>query len=287
MSDSSATESLRERARRFREGKEAEEGVRRREQERLNRCCCAIEALKKATYAMRCALDPSPSALEMQEHYHKVTPLLAEVLAALGDADRRQRLEQLDEAETLAHYRQARDDPQENQLGYAWARQVIETDPTDRERLAQLVQAALEPGLRKAWNWVYILLDGLTDQQRLVWKQKPGKRTTPKLSPPAQEGKGKSVGRALDLTQRQREILQALYNQGARDSDDRMTTEQIAEAICPSLYSASLKEPISKLSARQLIATKAGRGGGCWLTAEGLTVARERAKRRAQRNKKR
>jgi hypothetical protein len=145
----------------------------------------------------------------------------------------------------------------------------------------------LEPSLRKGWNWLYILLDGLTGQQRVVWKQKPSTRTTPRLSPPAEESKGKSVGRALDLPQRQREVLQALYEKGATDSEDRMTTEQIGEAICPSVYSASFKEPISKLSALQLIATKTGRGGGCWLTAEGLNVAQKRAKRRAQRNPKR
>jgi hypothetical protein len=195
---------------------------------------------------------------------------------------------ELDEAGTLAHYRQAHDDdPQENQLAYAWARQVIEMDPSDRKCLSQVVQEALEPGLRKGWNWLYILLDGLTGQQRVVWKQKPGKRTTPRRSPPAGGREGKNVGRALDLPRRQREVLQALYEKGATDSEDRLTSEQIGKAICPSLYSAAFKEPISKLSALQLIATKTGRGGGCWLTAEGLNVAREGANRRAQRNKKR
>ena len=126
MSDSSAVALLRERARKFQERKDAEEGVRRMEHERLIRCCCAIAALKKASYPMRCGLNPfnaPPSALEIQEH--RVTPLLAEVLAALGDADRQQRLEQLHAAETLDHYRQAHDDPQETQLAYAWARHAF------------------------------------------------------------------------------------------------------------------------------------------------------------------
>jgi len=55
MSDCSASASVWERARRFREGKEAEKQARRIEHERLNHCYCAIEALKNATHAMRCA----------------------------------------------------------------------------------------------------------------------------------------------------------------------------------------------------------------------------------------
>jgi hypothetical protein len=52
MSDSSAVAFLRERARKFQERREVEEGLRRMEHERLNRCY-AIAALKKASYAMR------------------------------------------------------------------------------------------------------------------------------------------------------------------------------------------------------------------------------------------
>jgi hypothetical protein len=286
----SRTKSLLERAQRFQERKQTEARLRRTEEERLIRCCRAIEALKKATYAMRCAIDLAnapPSATEMQEHNRVVAPLLADVLTALDDADLRQRLKQLDETATLAHYRQARDDPQESQLAYAYARQIIATKPTDRKRLAHLVQHALNPGLWKAWDWVYILLDGLSGQQKLVWKQKPAEGTIPTPSPPVQGGTGKGGECVLDLTQRQCEILQTLYGRGATDREERMTTEQIAKSICPFLYSASLKEPISKLSALHLIATKTGRGGGCWLTPEGLSVIREKEKRRHQRNKKR
>jgi hypothetical protein len=190
MSNTPAEESLRERARKRRERKEAEQRARRTEQEGLDRCRRAIEALGEFVYALRCSLDPfepPATATELEAHYDKVTPLLADVLALLREANVLNRLEQLDEPATLAHYRQQHTDPQESQTACAHARQIIEADPTDHQALRQLVRdAAEEPGLRGAWDWVSILLSGLTGQQKLLWKQDPSDRRTPDpLSPPS------------------------------------------------------------------------------------------------------
>jgi hypothetical protein len=189
MADTPPDESPREQARRHREAQEVEEHVRRAAQKHLARCRRAIDGLKPSTHAMRLALGPSPPAAEeLQEHYDKVTSLLADALAALREADLLTRLDQLDEAATLAHYRQQRDDPQEAQIAYAHAKQIIGADPADRQRLTQLVRDTTEePGLRLAWDWVYILLDGLTGQQHVAWKQEAGQPMPPT---PAAEGKG-------------------------------------------------------------------------------------------------
>jgi hypothetical protein len=188
MSNTRPGESLRQQAGRHRERKEAEERTRRTEQEGLNRCRRAIETLGESVYALRCSLDPfesPPTEAELEEHYSKVTPLLGEALSVLREANVLSKLEQLDEPGTLALYRRQGDDPQATQIAYAHAKQMIEADPADRQQLAQLVRdAAEEPGLRRAWDWVSILLCGLTGQQRLGWKQEPSERNVPNPQPP-------------------------------------------------------------------------------------------------------
>jgi hypothetical protein len=107
--------------------------------------------------------------------------LLAEVLALLRECNLLCKLEQLDEGATLAHYRQQRDDREETQIVFAHARQIIEADPADLQRLKELVRDAVEePGLRRAWDWVSNLLCGLTGQQKLIWQSE---RDWPNPSP--------------------------------------------------------------------------------------------------------
>jgi nucleoside phosphorylase len=177
MSETPSSESLREQARALREQKEAGRQASLKEEERLNRCVHAAAELGKAVGAMRCAsgvLNPAPTAAELEEHCNTITPLLEQALAALGEADLLQKLDRLDEAATLGHYRQQRDDPEETRLAYGHAKQIIATDPADHERLAQLVRDAVEePGLRRTWDWVHILVAGLIGQQKVVWQDDP------------------------------------------------------------------------------------------------------------------
>jgi hypothetical protein len=190
--DDRVEKSLRDQARALREQREAEEQTSRAVRERLNRCHETIEALKEATYAIRCASDPFDP-----RHADRVTPLLADALAAIRVAGFLRGLEELDVAALLAHYQQAAYDLPVTRIAYAHARQLIETDPADRQRLAQLVRDAVEEsGLRKAWDWVYILLNGLTGQQWLAWKQIAIECETPSLLSPAAsaaEGSGEQV----------------------------------------------------------------------------------------------
>jgi hypothetical protein len=172
--------SLRESARRWRERKEAQERERRTKQELVNRCGDAVKELNQAVYAMRRSLESPPTAAELEQHYRKVVSLLAEAQALIREANLLRKLEEVDDAGTLAHYRQQRDDPEETQLAYAHARLIIEADPADRQRLRELVQDAVEePGLRRTWDWVSNLLYGLTGQQKLVWQSERERPNSP------------------------------------------------------------------------------------------------------------
>ena len=84
------------------------------------------------------------------------------------------------------------------------------------------------------------------------------------------------------LGDRAQDSLIAMLQLGAIDSDSRKSTEQIAVAAMGKGYDAnSLKAVLSELSSRQLIETKTGRSGGCWLSdtghqrAEKLSVQRK------------
>jgi hypothetical protein len=76
------------------------------------------------------------------------------------------------------------------------------------------------------------------------------------------------------LSQRQYYILQAMLRLGATSPDTLRTTIEIAKKADPDADPDAFKEPIADLKKRNFIATKEGRGGGCWLTPEGLTLAR-------------
>ena len=76
------------------------------------------------------------------------------------------------------------------------------------------------------------------------------------------------------LSDRAQLVLIAMLELGARDSDIRKSTEEIAiRALGAQADGNSLKIVMSELHTRRLIETKAGRGGGCWLTGRGLARA--------------
>ena len=76
------------------------------------------------------------------------------------------------------------------------------------------------------------------------------------------------------LSDRAQLALVAMLELRAIDSDARRCTEEIAvKALGGQTDGNSLKNVISELHTRRLIETKAGRGGGCWLTAKGRARA--------------
>jgi hypothetical protein len=299
MTDTSCDDSLLDLARRLRKQRAAAARGCQLEQEQLDRFRKAVEARGDAVRALLWALDSSTplSATELEPHCRRVTTLLAAALAALRETGLQTKLGRLDEDATLAHYRQRGQDPQLVQVAYRYARQVIETDPDDHERLTRLVRGAVdEPGLREAWQWISILLNGLAGDQRLVWQ---AAETTAPLSPEtptvsaakgAQQllptGQGEASGttnrsaqpirggdKTLALSQRQYHILEALKRLGATSPNNREPTCEIArKAEGTTAHSATFKQAVADLARRDLVATKTGRGGGVWLTANGLAL---------------
>jgi len=85
------------------------------------------------------------------------------------------------------------------------------------------------------------------------------------------------------LSDRARFVLHAMLELDAVDSDRRRSTEDIAvKAIGRAVDANALKSVVADLKTRNLIDTKAGRGGGCWLTDRGQ--ARAKKLRDANRN---
>ncbi len=79
------------------------------------------------------------------------------------------------------------------------------------------------------------------------------------------------------LTERQRNCLQALYESKAFDADSCLRASEIAVKVDGrGAGSESFKKPLSDLAMRELVASKTGRGGGSWLTAEGQELVRSR-----------
>jgi hypothetical protein len=72
------------------------------------------------------------------------------------------------------------------------------------------------------------------------------------------------------LSDRAQEVLVAMLQLKAVDSDSRQPTAAIAaRAMGANADANSLKPVMSELATRQLIQTREGRGGGCWLTEAG------------------
>jgi hypothetical protein len=181
MSNPSLENSALQRHRAYRKRKQREERALRLQQDRVQRSRDRIEKLKPLTHAMRLALGPRPpSPRKLKVHYTKVSHQLADTLAALGEAELLDKLDHLDDDATIAHYHRQGDDPGEAPILLACAKQMIRVDPANAQQLAKLVRESVEePGLIKIWDWVYILLDGLAGQQRLVWKGSSGEATPP------------------------------------------------------------------------------------------------------------
>jgi hypothetical protein len=72
------------------------------------------------------------------------------------------------------------------------------------------------------------------------------------------------------LSERAQLVLVAMLELGAVDSDSRKPTARITtRAMGAEADANSLKPVMSELATRQLIQTREGRGGGCWLTEAG------------------
>jgi hypothetical protein len=72
------------------------------------------------------------------------------------------------------------------------------------------------------------------------------------------------------LSDRAQEVLVSMLQLKAVDSDSRQSTAAIAaRAMGAEADANSLKPVMSELATRQLIQTREGRGGGCWLTGAG------------------
>jgi len=72
------------------------------------------------------------------------------------------------------------------------------------------------------------------------------------------------------LSERQTELLVAMLELKAFESDTRRTTAEIAEKVeGRGAQSEKYKQPMAKLAKMRLVDRKEGAGGGCWLTVAG------------------
>ena len=81
--------------------------------------------------------------------------------------------------------------------------------------------------------------------------------------------KQESVETLTRLTERQREVLQALDELGARSHRDRRKAREIAKQSCGKADPATVKNPLAELGAMGFVGSEQGRNGGSWLTPEG------------------
>ncbi len=78
-----------------------------------------------------------------------------------------------------------------------------------------------------------------------------------------------------DLTERQVAILDSLLDEGATESASRITTARLTSLVDgPRGVAKSFKRPVAALVRMGLLASRACRDGGVWLTAEGAESAR-------------
>jgi hypothetical protein len=113
----------------------------------------------------------------------------------------------------------------------------------------------------------------------LVTVGMPPQPAAPELPKNATSGESLVLGEnaAAAISDRQRDILQVLTQSKAFNIDYRMTTEEIVKLVEGQGHGSavSFKRPIADLRQCGLIETKAGPGGGCWLTAAGQTLIAE------------
>ncbi len=78
------------------------------------------------------------------------------------------------------------------------------------------------------------------------------------------------------LGERAQDVLIAMLECRAIDSDNRLSTDDIAaKALGEHADANSLKSVMSELKTRQYVQSKTGRGGGCWLTGKGRVRAQK------------
>lgn len=130
--------------------------------------------------------------------------------------------------------------------------------------------------------------DGITSHCRAIWIEpflesidaiEVCKLHTdhPQFPPDQMEAENEKPSDSGELSDRQRDILQVLYERKAFDKDNRMTTLDIADAVMEKGRGGvdSFKRPIADLKRRGLIDTTRGSGGGCWLTADGQSFIKQ------------
>jgi hypothetical protein len=78
------------------------------------------------------------------------------------------------------------------------------------------------------------------------------------------------------LSNRQYDLLEALYRMNAFHADAKQTTLDVAQkAEGPEVNPEAFKEPIAELKRLKYVDTKEGRGGGCWLTSSGRRLIKK------------
>lgn len=112
----------------------------------------------------------------------------------------------------------------------------------------------------------------LPDVRELLEKRLAGKSGSLTAIPPSPQA---------EPSDRQRDILQGLFECKSFDIDHRRTTEEIATAVEGQGRGSAedFKAPIADLARRKLVQTKEGRGGGVWLTEEGKKYIKKARKR--------
>jgi len=81
------------------------------------------------------------------------------------------------------------------------------------------------------------------------------------------------------LSQREYDFLEALYLLEATSPFDRRSTKEVAErSEGGSVNPERFKETVASLVRLGLVSTKEGRGGGCWLTRDGVALAKRLTK---------
>jgi hypothetical protein len=83
-------------------------------------------------------------------------------------------------------------------------------------------------------------------------------------------GQGEEADTTKPPSPLQLDILQALRTVKATDSDKRVTGPDIASKVGGEATEQSVKAPLAALNRHGLVSSKTGRGGGTWLTPEGL-----------------
>lgn len=266
-------DSRRERARKRRQAEEENRVLALREQQQLEHCRAAIEALEAVTRPLRQSLDPHgspPSPGELHTACEHATSRLFDVLVALRDADLLSHIPDLDQSRLKALYPQLRQQVDSSDDAFQVAMDILLTDPGKRKRLRTLVRDVVEePGLRAAWDWLYVILNGLTGEQIVAWKGDQG--TSAPNAAPSDRTIGVSAPQSNPLRGRQQELLQALVDLKAFDESTVRSLKEAARKITSEALWQSFKKPISFLKRRGLVAAVSGRNGGYYVTEDGRT----------------